>query len=422
MLQRYRFAALAVAFLLVLAGCGSGPTSQSPTSGTRSTATPTTTQTPTPSAPPAVTATTTPDASQQYSIPVRNGTLPVDVNRTFARVQSLLGTDARPRPVELRNLSEWRGTLPRLGASPLNRALGFENVSVDWSQPTGVTRPSGYVYVHTGDGSPAEVERVLAHEFVHTVQFRAGMLPWLDRLDQSRLTLDLLKTRLALVEGGAVYTADAYTDQYLAVQNSSAQIRDIYRTRTDSHRIVISHYLYGYRYVARQVDSPANLSRVYENHPTTTEQILHDATPDTEPEASLSVSRNVSHPDWEYIGNNTVGELILRTALRTELDRSRAVSAAAGWGTDELVVVQHVRNDSRFGWAWVHRWDTAADASEATDAFSAYADARDSDSQYTYRVSRIDETTTAFVFGDDSLVTNTTVGEGGDAVTVSVGS
>jgi hypothetical protein len=418
--SRSRLATLATVLLLVLAGCGAGPTSQSPTNGTQSTAasTPTATRTATPT--PAATA--TPDASQRYDIRVRNGTLPVDVNRTFARVQSLLGTDARPRPVELRNLSEWRGTLPRLGASPLNRALGFENVSVDWTDPTGVTRPSGYVYVHTGDGSPDEIERVLAHEFVHTVQFRTAMLPWMDRLDQPRLTLDLLKTRLALVEGGAVYATDAYVDRYLDVQNNSAHIRDIYRTRTDSHRVVLSHYRYGYRYVNQQIDSPANLPSVYENHPTTTEQILHNATPSEEPEASLSVSRNVSHPDWEYVGNNTVGELLLRTALRTELDRSRAVEAAAGWGTDELTVGQHVRNDSRFGWVWVHRWDTPADASEATDALSAYASARAADSPLSYRVRRVNATTTAFVFGDGAFVPNATVSDEDDDVTVTVGS
>jgi hypothetical protein len=244
----------------------------------------------------------------------------------------------------------------------------------------------------------------------------------MDRLDQPRLTLDLLETRLALVEGGAIYTTDAYTDRYLAVQNNSAQIREIDRTRTDSHRFVISHYRYGYHYVRQQVDSPANLSRVYEDHPTTTEQVLHNATPETEPEASLSVARNVSHPDWAYVGNNTVGELILRTALRTELDRSRAVSAAAGWGSDELVVVQHTRNDSRFGWAWVHRWDTADDATEATDALSAYASGRDEASPNAYRTSRVNATTTAFVFGTDGFVTNTTVSEGGDDVRVAVGS
>jgi len=430
-----RLIPVALAVVLVLAGCGAGPgssnaTAQSPaaTATVSATATPATdapatagTATETPGTATS-TATGTPTDEQAYEIEVRNGTLPVDASRTFARVQSLLGTDVRPRPVEIRNLSEWRGTLPRIGASPLNRALGFENVSVDWDESTGVTRPSGYVYVHPGNGSAAEVERVLAHEFVHTTQFRGSMLPWLDRLDQPRLTVDLIKTRAALVEGGAVYAADAYTDRYLDVQNNSAYVRDLYQTRTPTHRSALSHYLFGYRYVDSRIDSPTNLSTVYESPPRTTEQILHNETTESEPEASLAVSENASAPDWEYVGNNTIGELTMRTALRTELDRQPAVTAATGWGTDELTVFQHVRNDTRFGWVWVHRWDTSEDATDAIDAFEDYASARDAASPFAYRVRQINATTTVLVFGDDAFVENATVSDSEAGVRVTVGS
>ncbi|WP_136717920.1 hypothetical protein [Halorientalis salina] len=397
-----RLAPVALALLLVLAGCGGSTGGGTPTNDS--------------------TVTTTAPGSQ-YDVPVENGTLPVDANRTYARVTSLMGTDVDPRPVEVRNWSEWRENLPRVAAAPINDALGYENVSADWSEPTGLTLPTGYVYLHPGEGSPDEIERVLAHEFVHSVQFQGNMFPWLDRLrtQDARTTTDEAKVYRSLQEGGAVYVTDAYTERYLDGRNDSAVARE-YMDESPTHWSALAPYYFGNRYVADRIDSPANLSVVYEDRPVTTEQLIHNYTRAEEPPAALTVETNATGSDWEYEGNNTLGEMTTRGALGTELNRSRAAAAAAGWGTDELTIFSRTGEDDRFGWAWVHRWDDASEADEAAAALEAYADRRDESGTYDFAFTRVDEGTTALVFGDPALVANATVSGTTGNVSVAVGS
>jgi hypothetical protein len=444
MLSAQRLAPLAVALLLVLAGCGAGPsdgttTAPSETDASTATDTPASTDTPTPGEtgtsdqePPDTPADTTPDEGTPsnetddsgertaYDIQVKNGTLPFDVNRTFARVQGLIGTDVDPRPVEIRNLSEWRGSLPRVAASPLNAALGYENVSVNWSEPSGVTRLTGYVYVHPGAGSAAAVERVLAHEFAHTIQYQANMLPWLDRLRTRRIETDQAKVYRSLQEGGAVYVADAYTERYLDTETNSAFVRHQYEQGGATYRSALAPYLFGTQYVAHVIDSPANLSTVYRTYPRTTEQLIHNVTRAEEPEANLSVAASAPATDWRYRGDDTLGEMTTRHSLGTELSPDRAAAAATGWGSDTLTVFQ--RSDETGGWVWVHRWDNSSEADEAFAALDDYQVARQADGDRDFRTVRISDETTALVIGPESFVDAASV-EGTTAnVTVQVGS
>lgn len=429
-----RIAPLAVALLLLLAGCGAGPsdgttTAPSGTDAPAATDTPATDQGDTPGA-----ATPGDDGASDdrpldggeetsgYSIQVQNGTLPFDVNRTFDRVQEMVKTDVEPRPVEIRNLSEWRQGLPRIAANPLNAALGFENVSVNWSQPSGATRITGYVYVHPGAGSPAAVERVVAHEFAHTVQYQANMFPWLDRLRTQRVELDRAKTYRALQEGGAVYVADAYTERYLDTASNSAFVRAQYEQGGATYRSALAPYLFGEQYVAHVIDSPANLTSVYRNYPRTTEQLLHNYTRSEEPEADLAVDSSAPSESWEFLGNNTLGEMTIRHSLGTELSSDRAAAAATGWGTDHLTVFRSSGAESRNGWVWTHRWDSNSEADEAITALEEYEVARRADSDRDFRTVRISDETTALVFGDESFVDAASVDGTTANVTVRVGS
>ncbi len=429
-----RVVPLAVALLLLLAGCGSGP------GGGTATEAPATTDGASPEPTAADGTATTADESETaasptpgdvtpgsadagaptYSVTVENGTLPVNATRTYARVQSLLDSDTEPWPVRVRNLSEWRRSVGRVGASPLNRALGFENVSVDWSEPTGVTR-FGAVYIHPGDGSTGATERILAHEFVHLVQYREALLPWAGELGQERLTTDRLKTRRSLVEGGAVYVADVYAHRYLDVQNNSAYVRDLYESGSATYRSALAQYRFGARYVAHRIDDPANLSQAYDDHARTTEQVIHNYSRSEEPPANLSVTTDAPSEGWESLGSNTLGEMTARTALGTELDDDRATAAATGWGADHLAVLQHATNDSRFGWAWVMRWDTATEAAELEAALDDYATARDRASPADFRVASVDDRTVALVFGDPRFVERASIAEADGNVTVAVG-
>ncbi|MDS0281033.1 hypothetical protein [Haloarcula onubensis] len=400
---------LAVAALLVLAGCaggpagGSGDTTESPTTPTGTPSAPT----PTPGQPTDIGESngtdTAPSGAVDDAVTVENGTLPADATLTFNRVETLTGADVDPWPVEIRNLSEWRASVQRVGAVPLNRALGFENVSTDWSEPTGVT-VYGTVYVHPGDGTPARTERVLAHEYAHVVQYRTTMFPWQGRLSQPRLTTDRINARRSLVEGGAVFVADAYSQRYLDVRSNSAYARALYRNGSATTRSALSPYVFGNQYVDSRIDDPANLSVAYESYPRTTEQVIHNETPGEEPPANLSVTATAESERWDSLGNNTLGEMTTRAALDTELGRERAAAAAAGWGTDRLAVYRHAANDSRYGWAWVMRWDNASETDDLEAALSTFADAREGASSAAFRVATVDDETVALVFGDPAFV------------------
>ncbi|MBX0286222.1 hypothetical protein EGH22_07775 [Halomicroarcula sp. F28] len=400
---------LAVAALLVLAGCTGGPLGESgTTTASPSDETPTTSPTPSESA----------SVPVDDSVTVENGTLPVNATLTFNRVEGLTGTDVDPWPVRVRNLSEWRGSVQRIGAAPLNRALGFENVSADWSEPTGVTSP-GAVYIHPGDGTPAKTERVLAHEYAHLVQYRTTMLPWQGRLNPPRLTTDEFNARRSLVEGGAVFVADAYTEQYLAVQTNTAFAREQYRNGSATHRLVLAPYVFGSQYVDSRIDDPANLSAAYESYPRTTEQVIHNYSRAEEPPANLTV-RATGSDVWEHRGNNTLGEMTTRAALDTELDRERAAAAAAGWGNDRLVVYEHATNESRYGWVWVMRWDNASETDELRDALLDYTFERKENTDRPFNFQALDDRTLAVVFGDPEFSSRVDLGVTDDDVSVRI--
>jgi hypothetical protein len=309
--------------------------------------------------------------------------------------------------------------LPQVAAVPINDALGYRNVSADWSEPTGVTRPSGYAYLHLGDGDPGKVERVLAHEFVHMTHFETDAFPWMDDLRATGASTDQLKAWNGVQEGTAVYVADVYADRYLEVRNNSAFLGE-YRNRSQSHWSALAPYHFGHRYVRANADSPADLDRLFADPPETTEQLIHDERPATEPKAELSVRTEAAASDWQFVANDTLGEMTTRGALGNELDRSTAARAAAGWGTDELVAFQHSVDADRPGWVWVHRWDDGAEADEAADPLGTYAQRRDGDSAYGFRVVSISEATTALVFGSPSFVSTTNVTGSASDVTVTV--
>ena len=113
--------------------------------------------------------------------------------------------------------------------------------------------------------------------------------------------------------------------------------------------------------------------------------------------------------------------MTIRSALGTELSPDRAAAAATGWGTDRLLVFQHGRNGSRWGWVLVTRWDTPAETDDLAAALDTFATARAADSSYSFRTTSLDDRTVALVFGDPAYVERASVTATGGAVSVTVG-
>lgn len=367
---RRRVAALGIAVLLVLAGCGAGGSSTpapatevdtttptptaTPPATTRATATPTGTPRATPNTPVAANA-------SDYAIPVvGNGSIPFDVNRTYARTVRLLrATGAPPSQVSLyRSSDPYKPVVQESFAGTLLDARRTSNLTVP--------RRSGVV-MSTARKSELGIRYTLAHEFTHNIQFA--------RIDGTAVRRAVFyaddhqrrRAAAAIMEGSASYTALRQVLEYTDHGETEVLERvDEYRNASPAGKYVWAPYHFGREYVAARVDSPAEHWRLYENPPNTTEELIHGLAPGSEPPKPLSV--RVDAGTWSVAERETRGEMFLRVVLAAELPESRAAAGAAGWGNDELL---HLEAADGTGYAWAIRWDSPGEAAEFRDAFRA---------------------------------------------------
>jgi hypothetical protein len=429
---------VAVALLALLAGCGGSggptttpgegpgvvaPTGDDPREPGATTGTPPSGASPTESTGPGATPTVTPttattpvDANaSDYAIPVKgNGSIPFEVNRTFARTVRSLGTKAGPPPqISLyRSPNPYRPTVSEPFASLLLDARESSNLTVP--------RRTGLVMESAGK-SPLELRYTLSHEFTHYVQFqrtegtavRHGVF-YADDHQTRRIAA-------AIMEGSASYTALEVTARYADRDREGVlSVVDEYPGASPAGKYAWATYHFGRRYVDQRVDSPAEHWHLYENPPNTTEELIHGLAPGSEPPADLSVG--VAPTEWSVADRESRGEMFLRVVLAAELPEPRATEGAAGWGNDELLTVE---TDDGAAYAWAIRWDTPADATQFRESFGAAMDARAdrSGGLWTANGTAIDlervgpETVVVFA-GDPAFVTGAEASGGNGAVTV----
>jgi hypothetical protein len=421
--MRHALAAVGLAAALALAGCagvGDGTTSAATTD--ESTAEPTTASTePTTTdagstTPPTDVATTTTltagDGSRGVGetnsrVAVRGGTLPVNATRVYERVETVMRTNATaPTSIRVTNATAFYGTrtgtttASASGHTRLERALGLTQ-ALNRSRlvdPNGVTVGYGTVAVYLGaNATQASTGALLAHELTHYVQFRQGRGATLaGNLTRPRTT-DASFVRRAVLEGVAVAVETAYVRQHhpaaeTGIERSERALDAL--PPGSAFRYNQLAYVAGYEYVLARADDPASATRVYADPPQTSEQVLH-ATRDR----PVALDVTVDAADAGYRGGvaDRLGEAFLRTALanadtddtgsadgtgsadddtdapKTDADAPNASAAAAGWGEDALVVLRRNGTTSN---AWVLRFDTARDATDARDALAAVLDAR----------------------------------------------
>jgi hypothetical protein len=420
--DRRTVTAVIVLLAVVLAGCGA-PVAQPPdTSGTQ-TAAPTTG---TATAPPA---TATP--SEPRTINVTNGSLSVDPNRVFERVQSLQGTDVDPpRVVRVYNNvtafeNQSAGVLPG-GSRRFYKLAGMtaEDVNISESvtrQKNGYVTGLGSIVLYVGENASTVDELLLvAHEFTHYLQVRDGRQQRLiETLDSATLTDERYVIR-ALSEGGAVVTTNAYLATYANTSTTnSAMYTRVQSALPDGHigKYENGKYVHGTEYMDSRTETPANLSAVYETPPRTSEQILHELDPDAEPPTPLSVDVQTGD-QWVASGGDRMGEAFVRTALESAVGEREAISAAAGWGNDTVRFLRPADGDGKTAFAWVLRWDDAANQREFQSAYERSLDQRGTETDGVWRLDNRSasatliaptDRTSVVVFGPDALVENVTV-------------
>lgn len=430
--------ALALALCLLVAGCAAPVTDEGTARTAHTPGEAPTTAAPTATAPTdgtaartATTARTTPEPRQRGPVQVRGLALPdgVQPGVLYERV------------VALRDLAPGNGTTVVVKRTPdPGTTDGAFSPGTSFATVVGITPPADEgggdgddggglraagvtrgttVTLFVRNSSAASVESTLVHEYAHVLQARSDAFR---ELGTAEVTGNRQRVLRSVLEGAASYVESAYARTYYGANtsvNATAWARASPRVKYGA-----GPYYYGERYVAGRVDSPANLSVVYENPPRTTEQLLHGYAPDEEPMRPLSVG---GAPDdrWHWTASTVKGEMFLRTTLDAGLGYDRARNASTGWGADRLLTFAD-REGNATGYAWAVRWDDAGEADEYRAALRDYlaerGDATAGDrwrvGEYAFRVASTGDETVVLLTGAPAFVDGATVNGSDASVTV----
>jgi hypothetical protein len=218
-------------------------------------------------------------------------------------------------------------------------------------------------------------ELTAAHEYTHALQdARYG----LDRLRPSGHDEgDLALARLSLIEGDATLAMSQWALQDLTPDELSqllAEAQDpvAQQALAESPPIVRETqtfpYSTGLEFIQRAwvQGGWAEVDRLWDKPPSTTEQIIH-ADKYAAAEAALEVDLPSGVAEglgsgWRLALEDTHGELITRIWLEQALPTEAAAQAAAGWGGDRVGLYRGPGD----AWAvvWFTKWDSTADSAE----------------------------------------------------------
>ncbi len=319
--------------------------------------------------------------------------LDLNENVVWNDVAELIGSDAPQPNLFVDEMPPGASDAFEPQQSDFQKALNATETASGGNGTSGLATP-GNVYVFP-DGPDEEVEQVLAHEYVHTIQYAEGMFAsWL-RSPPETTDEELVQT--ALIEGGAVYVADEYTEEHLdGVPLQSEQMQATYEAAPVGDRLLFAPYYFGAEYIHDDIDSAEELPEVYSSPPLTTSELLD---PDRKPPATeLTVDVENTESDWSVARTDRQGELYTRIVLDTELSNDEAVEAAAGWSDDELLAFTDEGQD---GFAWTTQWASSDDADEFEAAFESKLDQRTDEWVDRTTVERVDDRTVAVVIGPE---------------------
>ncbi len=240
----------------------------------------------------------------------------------------------------------------------------------------------------------AELGRVVGHEGAHGLQDMHFDLEALSKMTKGRSDLDTAKTFLIEGDAEAAYLAwmsgepglAAIGDDLLTMQADMVLLAD---ETMIPHPVLVRMmqmpYTEGTASVVRlaRAEGFAAVDALYSDLPTTSEQMLHldklakrePALPITiDPKALLALAPG-HRPAWE----DELGEAGL-LAMLAEVERpDGARRAAAGWGGDRFVVLEHETNPAAAPLlVGVIAWDSEAEAKEFEPLFRAYLEEKKS--------------------------------------------
>ncbi len=376
-------------------------------------------------------------------VSVEGAELDANASDLFLRTRAALNADTEPPTVVVTSspdidfpeaeLSTFRALfLPSVDPD----ATRDRDLGGDWptSSPALYFPDTHTVYVNPVyvDNRRVDIGEILLEEFAHAVQFRNETFreyydPLVDGLQfRPGLSVDERLTTIAVREGvGDVYVTARVQEESLGTPPSET-IGEAVDTRYNrlgvGFRLSFGPYLFGYEYAERNLDGPRSTFGVYADPPETGEQVLHDT---DEPPTDLTVRVD---GDLERERADTYGELFLRPALSSELNRSAAARAADGWGNDRLLNLTYdAPVGTTSGFVWVLDWDDRGEREEFQRLFAEYVADRGrfvGDGRYRFEnrqwtVRTLDADTVAVVVGSETFLDAVAVtATGNDTVTV----
>ncbi|MFC7079589.1 hypothetical protein [Halorussus caseinilyticus] len=260
----------------------------------------------------------------------------------------------------------------------------YSNASTERRQPLGYTvERQAAVHIYLLNDSDLEdygvsQEVVLAHEFVHALQFQHELLTpsrTQFRSQFPRWTTDSRLVTTAMVEGDAMWVTEQYVRRYGDGDYSVTEYNRTLARAAWPHSVAGTPYYYGYEFYEAAGSSPAERSAAIEGPPNSTAELLHP----TEPRANVPVPDAPEIPDSEKLTRyhtDTVGELVIRHSLRMNgLSFQRAADAADGWAADRMYYYA-AAGAAGPATHWVTAWEDEREAREFAAAWRSMLDAR----------------------------------------------
>jgi len=205
---------------------------------------------------------------------------------------------------------------------------------------------------------PKEIKpatRTLAHEITHLLQSEFTNPPL--------RTFDQRQAWISIIEGDADFTADMY------VSIASGPLRYLSPVSESIDKIKSFPYQYGSGFISTVFDKGgwSMVNSVYEEPPSSTEEILHSQVYFAEEESFIKIDPlSPESKEWKRILTDTYGEYFIRIMLEKWIESDESFEAARGWGGDTLSLFQ---NNGSYLVTWRINWDSEKDSNEFYDAY-----------------------------------------------------
>lgn len=252
---------------------------------------------------------------------------------------------------------------------------------------------------YIADWIPLELQKpVLAHELTHVLQDQHFEIEqFIRRLPGND---DRMLARAAFIEGegvavmldyflkptGRTFASLPETGPMLEMWNQAAGgMADVPSYIKDS---IFFPYIYGTAFLhqARQELAWAEINSIYQNMPSSTEQIMHpekyfSEDRDEPAEVDLTDLRNELEEGSLVKYSNVLGEFIVYLMLKEFLGKDQARKGAAGWDGDRVELIQ--QSDGTEVLIHSSVWDSEEEASEFFEAYTQLVSAKFPNAQQT---------------------------------------